>query len=108
MQLIQAELSTCTSQTPQAESYRKEQGPDYERDSGPSGHLAKGSRSRPTTLTPSLLKQPPRALTTSKRGSVCFLTSCGHADVILSRSESPDGNGSMTRISNTYPGIKLP
>lgn len=31
-----------------------------------------------------------------------------HADVILSRSESPAGKDSLTQISNTYPGIRLP
>lgn len=90
-------------------SYRKEQRPDYEHDNGPSGYEAKGSRSRPIALTSHFTKtaypEPPHI----KRGFVLFCDLLwAHADVILSRSESPDGKGSLTHISNTHPGIKLP
>lgn len=66
---IQDELSTCTSQTPQAECHRESRGRTEHKTLRVD--TAKGPEPRPITLTPSSLKQPPRAFTHQKR--FCFV-----------------------------------
>lgn len=90
---IQDELSTCTSQTPQAECHRESRG-RIEHKTLLRVDTATGPGPRQITLTPSSAKTASQSLHTSKEVLFCFLTSCGH----MLTSSFPDLNHQMGRL----------